>query len=237
MKPYYENENGKLYHGDCLEIIPELEKVDLVLTDPPYSEKTHQGIRTNKGGGSAMRGMTQKGKFNLNFNSLTDDEFKTMCVACLSISKGWVVMTCDHLHAPLMFKHKAFVRLGAWMKNNPMPQISADRPGQGHEAVLILHSGVVEKRWARGGSSAIWRTNVCRKALIPTQKPTSLIISFIQDFSLAGDVVLDPHLSSGTTAVACEELNRKWIGIEISEEHCEIAAKRIETENRQLKMF
>lgn len=36
MKPYYETELGKLYHGDCLEIMPQLEPVDLVLTDPPY---------------------------------------------------------------------------------------------------------------------------------------------------------------------------------------------------------
>jgi len=36
-KPYYENNNGKLYHGDCLDIMPLLEPVDLVLTDPPYT--------------------------------------------------------------------------------------------------------------------------------------------------------------------------------------------------------
>ena len=36
MKPYYETENGKLYHGDCLEIMPQLEPVELVLTSPPY---------------------------------------------------------------------------------------------------------------------------------------------------------------------------------------------------------
>ena len=47
MKPYYETELGKLYHGDCLEIMPQLEPVDLVLTDPPYflPAKTHCGTR------------------------------------------------------------------------------------------------------------------------------------------------------------------------------------------------
>ena len=44
-------------------------------------------------------------------------------------------------------------------------------------------------------------------------------------------------IGSGTTAIACERLGRKWIGIEISEAYCEIAAKRIEKENQQLKMF
>ena len=51
------------------------------------------------------------------------------------------------------------------------------------------------------------------------------------------ELVLDPFLGSGTTAVACERLKRRWIGIEIEEKYCEIAKKRIEAERRQLKLF
>jgi hypothetical protein len=47
-------------------------------------------------------------------------------------------MTCDYKHAALMYGAPEFIRLGAWVKANPMPQISADRPGQGFETVLIL---------------------------------------------------------------------------------------------------
>jgi DNA modification methylase len=49
--------------------------------------------------------------------------------------------------------------------------------------------------------------------------------------------VIDPFLGSGPTAVACERLKRKWIGIEIEEKYCEISAKRIELERKQLKLF
>ena len=52
-----------------------------------------------------------------------------------------------------------------------------------------------------------------------------------------GQIVLDPFIGSGTTAIACEALGRKWIGIEISEKYCEIAAKRIEAEYKQRKLF
>jgi site-specific DNA-methyltransferase (adenine-specific) len=52
-----------------------------------------------------------------------------------------------------------------------------------------------------------------------------------------GDVVLDPFLGSGTTAVACERLGRKWVGIEIEEEFCKVARKRIEEELRVRKLF
>ena len=68
----------------------------------------------------------------------------------------------------------------------------------------------------------------------PTQKPTSLIVCLLE---VGGETVLDPFIGSGTTAVACERLNRRWIGIEIEEKYCEIAARRIEKENQQLKLF
>jgi len=70
----------------------------------------------------------------------------------------------------------------------------------------------------------------------PTQKPIPLLIWCIEKSDTAG-IILDPFLGSGTTALACEKLNRRWIGIEISEKYCEIAKKRIEQYTNQLKLF
>jgi DNA modification methylase len=69
----------------------------------------------------------------------------------------------------------------------------------------------------------------------PSPKPLSYMMAIIQRFTNEGDMVLDPFLGSGTTAVACERLNRRWIGIEIEEKYCETAAKRIYAESSQLK--
>ena len=70
----------------------------------------------------------------------------------------------------------------------------------------------------------------------PTQKPLKLITWCLSQFPEA-QTILDPFLGSGTTAVAAKILGRKCIGIEIEEKYCEIAAKRIQAENNQLKMF
>jgi tRNA/tmRNA/rRNA uracil-C5-methylase (TrmA/RlmC/RlmD family) len=69
-----------------------------------------------------------------------------------------------------------------------------------------------------------------------TQKPVGLI-QWCLGFSKTKGFVLDPFLGSGTTAVACEKLNRRWIGIEISEKYCEIAKSRIKAEADQLKLL
>ena len=61
----------------------------------------------------------------------------------------------------------------------------------------------------------------------PTQKPVNLMKHFIELHTKEGDIVIDPFLGSGTTAVACLSLNRHFIGIELSPEYCEIAKKRI----------
>jgi len=227
MKKYFSTKYGKLFNADCIDALRDMadDSVDMVMTDPPYSSRTHKMAKTNKGKGH--------GNKLISFNALPDDTFVNLCIECLRISRGWVVMTCDHRHAPLMFDHESFIRIGAWVKTNPMPQISADRPGQGHEAVLILHSGKTKKRWNRGGGAAVWRHNVCDKSLVPTQKPLNLIVSILGDFAEKGDIILDPFFGSGTTGLACEKLGLNWIGIEREETHCAVAKQRLSQSRQQ----
>ena len=63
--------------------------------------------------------------------------------------------------------------------------------------------------------------------VIETQKPLELIRRIINASSNENDIVLDPFMGSGTTAVACKQLNRRWVGFEISPEYCKIIAKRL----------
>ena len=138
--------NATLYLADCREVLPTLPKVDAVITDPPYADRTHKMAKTNKGAGH--------GKTLVTFAALSDEDFAACLSEWLAAATGWCVATCDYRHARLAFDMPEFVRLGAWVKPNPMPQISADRPGQGFETVLILHAGEKKKAWNRGGAAA-----------------------------------------------------------------------------------
>jgi site-specific DNA-methyltransferase (adenine-specific) len=219
-----------LYLGDCRDILPTLEPVDAVITDPPYSANTHKMAKTNKGGDAG-------GGALVTFGALTDTDFDAVAEQCLDASRGWVVMTCDYRHAALFYDHPLFVRLGAWVKPNPMPQISGDRPGQGFETVLIMHGGKVAKAWSRGGGSGVWTPPVMNGAEVPTQKPLALAAAFVSDFTSAGDLVLDPFMGSGTTGVACVLAGRRFIGCEALVGHFDIACRRIEDAYKQPRLF
>jgi site-specific DNA-methyltransferase (adenine-specific) len=69
------------------------------------------------------------------------------------------------------------------------------------------------------------------------QKPINIIETICKGYSNPGDIVLDPFLGSGTTAVAALRTGRRFIGIELSKEYCDIANKRIQQELSQPKLF
>lgn len=221
--------NATLYLGDCREILPLLPKVDAVLTDPPYADRTHAMAKTNRGRGHGTQLVT--------FAALTDAEFSASVEQWLAIASGWCVATCDYRHARLAFDLPQFVRLGAWVKTNPMPQISADRPGQGFETVLILHAGERKKAWNRGGGSGVWTFPVVESAEVSTQKPIALMRAFVSDFTNYGETICDPFTGSGTTGVAAVEQGRRFIGIEKDRDRFDIACRRIEDAQRQQRMF
>lgn len=72
----------------------------------------------------------------------------------------------------------------------------------------------------------------CLKSnLHPTQKPVALLEELIKTFSNEGDIILDLTMGSGSTGVACKNLNRKFIGIELDDTYFKIAKERIENTN------
>jgi site-specific DNA-methyltransferase (adenine-specific) len=221
--------DATLWLGDCREMLQCWPEVDHVITDPPYSANTHKMAKTNKGAGH--------GKQLVTFESLTGEEFDEVMRLCLGVAYEWVIATCDYKHAARFYEHPKFVRLGAWVKPNPMPQISADRPGQGFETVLILHGGVGPKKWNRGGGAGVWTFPVNTDSEVPTQKPLALVSAFVNDFTEEGQSILDPFMGSGTTGVAALSLGRSFVGMESSEKHFSIACRRIEQAYKQRPLF
>ncbi len=215
-KPYFETELGKLYCADCLEIIPQLEPVDLVLTDPPY------GIFKRKDDGI----MFGKKTIYSEDNSVSDWDKKPnieIFNLMLNKSKYYIIWGGNYFADYLGSCKQPLV----WNKKTGNNNYA---DGELAFTNLLGTLRIFNHQWC----GAFKDSERGLRAIHPTQKPIALMIWCL---SFVDGTVLDPFLGSGTTAVACEQLNRRWIGIEISEKYCEIAAKRIELERQQLKMF
>ena len=225
MKPYYSDDRVTLYHGDCREVLASMadQSVAAVLTDPPYTERTHGNAKTNKGKGHDVKALT--------FDAITDGDLSGVLAECGRVSRGWVVATLAYQHA---FAYDETppdglrcLRLGVWVKTNPMPQISADRPGQGWESIAYLHRADVKPSWNGGGKAGNYVLPVQQGEGHPTVKPLAMLSDWVRLFTQPGDVVLDPFAGSGTTLRAAVNEGRRAIGVEIDERYCELIAKRL----------
>lgn len=231
-QPYYSDDAVTLYHGDCREVLRDLPDngVGAVITDPPYSDWTHENVRSNSDRARGHGNRVLSG--NLGFNSITDDDVTEIVEECGRIAERWVISSLDYRHAFLFSQQPPanlrLLRIGIWVKTNPMPQISGDRPAQGWEAVAFLHSDTVKPRWTGKGRPSVWSypTGMDRTGH-PTAKPLPMVREWVRLFTDKGSTILDPFAGSGTTLRAAKDEGRKAIGVEIDEAYCELIAKRL----------
>ena len=207
---YPEDYIGQIICGDCLEVmqgIPD-NSVDLVLTDPPY------GIGADKGvGGGINRGRKYKDNWDIRPQKKVFDEI-------LRISKNAIIFGGNFFTDLLPVN-------GHWIVWDKVGEIKFNNPYSQAELAWTNYKKNIVKKYVIIQAGFIAKE---KKRYHPTQKPVELFGSILNDYTQKNDLILDPFLGSGTTAVACKQLNRRFTGIEISEEYCKIARKRLAQE-------
>ena len=227
MKPYYQDELATIYHGDCREIVPMLGKrgFDAVVTDPPY------GVNFVHGGGGG--GIVSQGKSKPIFG---DDK---------AFDPAWLVELGGKSKAKKgKFLTQATPVLIFGANHFPVSEFSNGQwlvwdksCGQGPNASFVdAEFAWMNRRSARCIYRHFWMgimragmDNPSKSARChPSQKPVELMMWCIETARIGlGKTVLDPYMGSGSTGVACRLNGRKFIGIELDEQYCEIAAKRL----------
>lgn len=227
----------EIYHDDYRKVAERLAQagmqVDAVVTDPPYNVSRDYQL-----------GFSNMGRAGMNYGEWDYDFDQTAWiepVAQLVKPGGATIIFNDwknlgeiaHELERLNFIIKDVIR---WVKRNPMPRNVERRYVTDCEyALWAVKTG---KPWTfnkpadQGYLKPMIETGVVpggKKRLHPTQKHLDVIERLVAVHTNPGDVVFDPFLGSGTTAVACKKLERGIIGAEIDEKYYKISLERIQT--------
>ena len=212
----------------CGDALTELRKfpdnsVDLIIADPPYGISRDLNCKNQKLGSTAK----------INFNFGTWDKFsKKWFEIAIRKTKGWIFTFCAKKDIGEFWKileRNNFVGIDTivWQKPDPIPLNAKTKFLNAWEALV---SG------KKAGS--VWNSNYQhniikiqapkgKDRIHPTQKPVGLIKTLVQLTTSTNALVLDPFMGSGTTAVACIESKRRFIGIEKSKKFVKLARQRI----------
>ena len=231
-EPYYQDDHATIYHGDCLDILPDLSDVDLVFTSPPYNKNGDGPVHWN-----------EWARLQDGYGTYRDDLSETDYVKWQQTVVTAAMQTLSE-NGALFYQHKPIAKGPAFV--NPLrlipdefqvrQVITWDR-GTGfqrdgyhlcptYEWVLV----VARSGWRVADRSIgdVWRVAATADPDHPASFPSDLPKLAIRVCD--AQVIADPFMGSGTTLRAAKDLGRKSIGIEIEERYCEVAANRLSQE-------
>jgi DNA modification methylase len=208
-------ENNIIIRGDCLDVLKTVpdESVHLVVTDPPYGDNFAYGRnnRTIKGNASPLIGLIA-----------LQECYRTL----KRNSNAYMFLDIKHLPIVRLFFEQytsfAIRDFVVWDKvNMGMGRGFRKR----HELIAVLEKG--KPVYNNLGVANVLNIKRVNTEEHPHKKPAELIEKLILQSSQPGDTVLDPFVGAGTTCLAAKKLGRKFVGIELDDQYCDLAAARI----------
>ena len=235
-------ETNVIHLGDCVQGLKNLpnECIDLVVSDPPYL-LTQRGNAGNSGG-MLQKELNKKGKV-FEFNSVNIEDYLHELYRVLKDGTHCYLM-CNHVNLTHFLKvidesKFHFIKCLIWQKGN---LIMGPKYMNAFEYILFMSKGTNRNVNDCGIPDILSVPNIKTKEIgggniHDSEKPVRLMEILITQSSNKGDIVLDPFIGSGTTALACINKNRKYIGWEIDPKYHKLCEKRIKNHIVQTELF
>lgn len=230
--------DAELYLGDAHKVLPAIGRVDAIITDPPYSERTHNRHDSKAGRPGISR--TRGDRRALGYDALSVQDVSRLAIAFAGCCDGWIVWMCDDVLAPTI---TAALELEGRYVFAPVPFVAPGSrcrlAGDGPSSWTIWIIPARTKDQAKWGTldGAYIAGPGWRERTHMGGKPTLLMDRLVGDYSRQGGTVCDPFMGSGTTGVACVNLGRRFVGIEVDPGYFDIACERIAYAHAQGRLF
>ena len=229
---------GGLFNGDCLYYLKDIpdDSIDLIVTDPPY--KTTARGNAGNSGGMLQTDVNLKGKV-FNYNDIDCEQYAPEFYRILKDGSHCYVMTnhINLIHMLNTFTNAGFhfIKSLIWDKGN---KIMGQYYMSQFEYILFFRKGRGIPINNCGTSDILSIPNIKLKSsdgsnLHDTEKPVALYKILIDNSTKSNDIVMDPFMGIGGAGVACKELGRRFIGIEIDNKYFSTAEKRINQSERE----
>ncbi|MBA2916123.1 site-specific DNA-methyltransferase [Lactobacillus crispatus] len=236
------NEDIYLYNDNCIKVMQKLpdNSVDLILTDPPYNIGNFMKDRQTNLNRMRKNFFVGAGWDNEDYHDWLGNMTQFFVEAHRILkTKGTLIMFMSVLKVESIIELAQttgfyYKTTGIWHKTNPMPRnmnlhfVNSNEPWlyfiNDGKTGTFNNKGKLELDFIQ---TSVTPASEKKFGKHPTQKPVTLMDHFINLLSNPGDTVLDPFMGSGTTGVSAVSNDRKFIGIEVSEEYYKLSKRRI----------
>lgn len=220
--------------GRWQDALSDVEAVDCLITDTPYSGRTHKGHNASAGAGDHGHGGSGT---PISYSSWTREHVEELVAGLHERVRGWWVTITDHELGPAWAR--AFEKIAGLYVFAPLPivipgsrvRLSGDGPScWTYWAVVARPKSLPYSRWGTLPGAYVAPTGLPRRekeVVVPGGKPLWLMQALVRDYSRPGDVILDPCAGGGTTLLAAAQMGRRAIGAEMDPETFDLASRRI----------
>lgn len=231
-----------IYNEDCLQTMKSMpdESIDLVVTDCPY-HIVQGGATSNK---NRLGGILDKDRKDVKMgklfkhNQIKFSEWLPDVYRVLKQNTHCYIMINGRNLKDLQIEAEkvgfVFQNLLVWRKDNAV--VNQFYQNQ-LEFILFLRKGAAKYINDMGHSNCLSVPNILGNKRHPTEKPIPLMRVMIENSSKKGDVVFDPFMGGGSTAIACMQSDRHFVGCEIDKQYFDVAMQRIKGETKQMELF
>lgn len=237
---------GKVHQGDCVRLMDQMpeKSVDLIVTSPPYNIKNSTGNGLKNGGGGKWPQAELIRGYATHDDAMPHDQYVAWQRGCLR-----AMMRVLRDDGAIFYNHKWRVQRGLLqdradiVEGFPVRQIIIWQRNGGinfnpgyflptYEVIYLIAKPNFRLAAKANAQGDVWRIPQETKNPHPAPFPVELASRCIT--STDAQVVLDPFIGSGTTAIAAEIARRNWIGLDISETYCKLARRRIKDVSKML---
>ncbi len=237
---------NRVHHGDCVELMRKMprESVDVVVTSPPYNIKNSTGNGLKNGSGGKWPNAKLIEGYDAHDDTMPHEDYVRWQRDILSAMMHVLKPT-----GAIFYNHKWRVQKGLLqdradiVRDFPVRQIIIWQRKGGinfnpgyflptYEVIYLIANPEFQLAPKANALGDVWSITQESNNPHPAAFPIELAQRCIE--STTGEVILDPMIGSGTTAVAAELAGRKWVGMDISKAYCELATERVLEQRRLL---